>query len=86
MPLSLLGAAVRHETLPQPPAGQPLAVLLSPGAALLFVVAPILPPSGSFHTLNPRASLFRLLSFQVQMNCLLALLSEYILREVPFDK
>lgn len=61
-------------------------MLLSLHVALLFVVAPILPPTGSFHALNPHASLFRPLSFQVQMNCLLALCSEYILQEVPFDK
>lgn len=81
-------AAARHEDLPQAPAGQPVVVLLPADAALLCgasVLAPIPPPSGSFHTLN-FPSLFLLLSLQVQKNCLLALCSEYILQEVPFDK
>lgn len=34
----------------------------------------------------PERSLFLLLPFQVQKNCLLALCSEHILQEVPFDK
>lgn len=34
----------------------------------------------------PEPSSFLLLPVQVQKNCLLALCSEYILQEVPFDK
>lgn len=82
MPLSLLGTAVAQllyamKTFPNHQ---------QVSHRRCFCLAPILPPSGSFRTLNPRASLFCLLPFQVQMNCLLALCSEYILQEVPFDK
>lgn len=55
MPLSLLGAAVAQllyamKTFPNQQQ------VLSPDAALLFLVAPILPPSGSFYPLTPCAS------------------------------
>lgn len=95
LPLSLLSAAVARlldamKTFPNHQQVSPPALPLPPDAAAAappFVVAPILPPTGTLHTLNPQASLFfHLLSLQVQMNCLLALCSEYILQEVPFDK
>lgn len=83
MPLSLLGAAVAQllHAMKTFPNQQQVS-----RRRRRFCPAPTLPPTGSFPTLPPGASLSGLLSVQVQMNCLLALCSEYILQEVPFDK
>lgn len=75
-------AAARHEDLPQPPAGQPPLVLLPVWSISFSSYSATFRP---LLTLN-FPSLFLLVCFQVQKNCLLALCSEYILQEVPFDK